>query len=351
MTMRRSLARYRYRRRLPAVDPLAGDSRPEISIVLATYNRSNVLKLAIESVLAQSFEDWELIVVGDACEDDTVEVVAAFGDPRIHYVDLTENAGDQSVPNSVGARLARGRYVAWLSHDDLWFPDHLATLRDLLIAGADMALAPYVRVEEIVSTERGEVAGRASLLWIAEEFQVEAGNVFPASTWLMSRRLLVRLGDWRPGPSVRYASSQEMLYRAWASGARIVIAATRTVIIVPSVITAGAYVDRRDDEQRLLSPVVLRGDREAVEALETPGGLVDEFGRPHRLSIQDAIGVPDRRRPPHRQWLRDHSDGIYWRSAKYVARLGIAPWEYAGYLVDLPRGGSLRQLRRRRGLG
>lgn len=348
--MRRSLARIRYRRALPTVPALPGDARPEISIVLATFNRSNVLAIAIETVLAQTFTDWELIVVGDACTDDTADVVAAFGDPRIHFVDLPQNLGDQSGPNSVGGRLARGRFVAWLSHDDLWFPDHLATLREVVLDGADLALAPYVRLEAIRPEGKAGIAGGASLTWIPDGFEVEAGTVYPASTWLMRRQLLARLGDWCPGRSVRYASSQELLYRAWSSGARIAVSRVRTAVIVPSVIAAGAYAGRHDAEQSLLKPLVLRGDRAAVEALETPGALFDENGRPHRLSIRAEIGVPERRRPPHRQWLRDHSDGIYWRSARHVARLGVAPWEYAGYLVDLPSGGSLRQLRSRRGL-
>jgi glycosyltransferase involved in cell wall biosynthesis len=68
---------------------------PRISVVTATYNRSNVLRYAIESVRAQGFQDWELIVVGDACTDDTSEVVAAFADPRIRFVNRAENAGEQ----------------------------------------------------------------------------------------------------------------------------------------------------------------------------------------------------------------------------------------------------------------
>ena len=82
---------------------------------------------AIASVRRSTITDWELIVVGDHCTDDTEAVVAGFADPRITWVNLPENAGEQSGPNNEGIRRARGRYLAFLNHDDLYFPDHLAT--------------------------------------------------------------------------------------------------------------------------------------------------------------------------------------------------------------------------------
>jgi glycosyltransferase involved in cell wall biosynthesis len=65
-------------------------SCPAISVVIATYNRSRALAHAIESVLGQTFTDWELIVVGDACTDDTAEIVARYveADPRVRFVNL-----------------------------------------------------------------------------------------------------------------------------------------------------------------------------------------------------------------------------------------------------------------------
>src|SRR5271166_2413327 len=79
----------------------------------------------VVSVILQTFTDWELLVMGDGCTDDSAEVVARFTDPRIRFVNLPERVGDQSGPNNEGARIARGRYIAYLNHDDLWFPDHI----------------------------------------------------------------------------------------------------------------------------------------------------------------------------------------------------------------------------------
>jgi hypothetical protein len=92
---------------------------------VAAYNRAEVLRFTLETVLWQTEQNWELWVVGDACTDETGAVVASFGDDRIQFVNLERNVGEQSGPNREGSRLARGRFVAYLGQDDLWLPDHL----------------------------------------------------------------------------------------------------------------------------------------------------------------------------------------------------------------------------------
>src|SRR5215216_5001189 len=104
--------------------PQAADL-PLVSVVTATYNYSSVLKYAIQSVLWQTYQNFELWVIGDACTDDSEAVVASFGDSRIHWVNLPENSGNQAVPNNEGIARARGKYIAYLGHDDLWYPNHL----------------------------------------------------------------------------------------------------------------------------------------------------------------------------------------------------------------------------------
>ncbi|OVE80458.1 hypothetical protein BVY01_00290 [bacterium I07] len=100
---------------------------PLVSIIVATYNRSNILYYALSSLIKSIFQEWECIVVGDACTDDTENVISSLGDSRIRFVNLKENFGEQSGPNNYGCELARGKYIAFLNHDDMWFPDHLTS--------------------------------------------------------------------------------------------------------------------------------------------------------------------------------------------------------------------------------
>jgi glycosyltransferase involved in cell wall biosynthesis len=101
---------------------------PLVSVIIATYNYSSVLRHAIRSVLGQTYPNLELLVVGDACTDDSEEVVATFGDPRVKWLNREENSGTQSGPNNTGLERAAGRYAAYLGHDDLWHPWHLAAV-------------------------------------------------------------------------------------------------------------------------------------------------------------------------------------------------------------------------------
>lgn len=107
-------------------------SSPLVTVLIATYNKSSTLRYAIESVLWQTFEDFELWVVGDGCTDDSEQVVTSFTDPRVNWCNLPVNTGYQSIPHNEGLRRANGEYIAYLNHDDIWMPNHLQVLVDCL---------------------------------------------------------------------------------------------------------------------------------------------------------------------------------------------------------------------------
>ncbi|MBV5345705.1 MAG: glycosyltransferase family 2 protein, partial [Rhodoferax sp.] len=115
---------------------------PTVSIIIASYNWSSVLHCAITSALRQTLKNFELIVVGDGCTDDSEAVVRSFSERRIQWRNLPFNSGSQSEPNNYGVSIARGRYIAYLGHDDLWHPTHLERLvRSAERTDADVAVS------------------------------------------------------------------------------------------------------------------------------------------------------------------------------------------------------------------
>lgn len=103
-------------------------SEPFFSVVIPVYNRADMLRAAVDSVLAQSERDFEIVVVDDGSKDHPERVLPA--DPRIRFF-AQENKGGGAARNS-GIDRARGRFVAFLDSDDVYLPSHLAAMRALL---------------------------------------------------------------------------------------------------------------------------------------------------------------------------------------------------------------------------
>jgi len=109
------------------------EQRPSISVIVPTYNRGNLLKDTITSILGQTFEGFELIVVDDGSTDNTRDIVNDVKDQRIKYMH-TENWGGPARPRNIGIRAGKGEFVALCDDDDIWYPDklrcQLAALKD-----------------------------------------------------------------------------------------------------------------------------------------------------------------------------------------------------------------------------
>lgn len=98
---------------------------PAISVVMPVYNVASFVADAIQSVLEQSFRDWELIIINDRSTDNSMEIVGRFHDPRIRVLEHPENRGVAGARNS-GIRAARADIIAFLDADDSWAADKLA---------------------------------------------------------------------------------------------------------------------------------------------------------------------------------------------------------------------------------
>ncbi|NVO32120.1 glycosyltransferase family 2 protein [Hymenobacter lapidiphilus] len=108
---------------------------PFFSIVIPTYNRAGFIARTLDTVQAQTFEAWEVLVVDDGSKDDTTEVVRPFlADARFHY--LPKENAERGAARNYGLARARGEYVIFLDSDDLFHPNHLATLHAAITAAA-----------------------------------------------------------------------------------------------------------------------------------------------------------------------------------------------------------------------
>jgi glycosyltransferase involved in cell wall biosynthesis len=133
---------------------------PAVSIILPTYNRAHVLPRAVRSVVAQSFEDWELVAVDDGSQDGTDALFADYAarlGPRWRGV-RQENAG-ASVARNRGLAEARGRWVAFLDSDDVWLPAKLSLqLATMTADGSGFCFTDYVFFDDDLAIASHELS-------------------------------------------------------------------------------------------------------------------------------------------------------------------------------------------------
>lgn len=213
---------------------------PLISIVMATYNRSGILRYSINSVIRQTYSNWELIVIGDHCTDDTQEVVASFRDPRITFINLPVRHGEQSAANNAGVEQAHGDVIAFLNHDDLWMESHLELCMNRLTeTGADLVYGLAMNIE---------TNDRLILVNSSFEGRYIPTLLVPATTWCLKRSLHAELNGWRSGYTLYNVPSQDFLFRAWKKKKKMVLVPELTSILIPSGFRKNSYLDTAGEE-------------------------------------------------------------------------------------------------------
>nr|WP_163969775.1 glycosyltransferase family 2 protein [Oceanobacillus halotolerans] len=123
---------------------------PLISIITPAYNAERFIRETIESVLAQTYSNWEMVIVDDCSTDKTVEYVKAYQqqDDRINLIVLEENQGS-AVARNTAMEHAKGRYIAFLDSDDLWYPEKLEKqLRFMQEKDVGFSFTQYIRMQE-----------------------------------------------------------------------------------------------------------------------------------------------------------------------------------------------------------
>ena len=104
---------------------------PEVSVIVPTYNRADILPRAIESVLDQTFSDFELLIIDDGSSDNTTEVVRSYNDSRIKYIRHETNRGQNEARNT-GVKNSNGRYISYLDSDDIFLSTYLEEVVEVL---------------------------------------------------------------------------------------------------------------------------------------------------------------------------------------------------------------------------
>lgn len=185
------------------------DPNPVVSVVVPTYNRADGLAVTIESVLAQTLTEFELIIVDDSSTDDTETVVSQYDDDRITYIRHEHNRGGSAARNT-GIDTARGKYVALLDSDDVWAPEKLERQIALLESRSDEWVAAYCGFERqrtgansrlralfdavLPPSERPGIEGGEEL--VAESLLLRGFSTGGSSTLLVRRDVVKRMGGF-----------------------------------------------------------------------------------------------------------------------------------------------------------
>ena len=130
-----------------------------VSIIMPNYNSEKYVKESIQSVLDQTYQNWELILVDDCSTDNSLEIVKSFGDDRIKIFQNETNSG-AAVSRNYALRMAEGKWIAFLDSDDLWSPEKLSLQIDFMVKNNyHFSYTPYSHIDENSNPLNVEVTG------------------------------------------------------------------------------------------------------------------------------------------------------------------------------------------------
>lgn len=189
---------------------------PLVSIVIPTYNRARDLERALTSVRAQSFRDWEALVIDNHSVDDTDEVVSAFGDPRIRLHKI-HNHGIIAASRNLGIERACGNFVAFLDSDDWWEPRKLAESVASLLGGADVVYHDLFSVKRADQKSFWRRARTRQLKRPAFDDLISNGTALTTSSVVMRRTVLQAIGGFTEDRSMIGMED----YDAWVRASKV----------------------------------------------------------------------------------------------------------------------------------
>lgn len=189
---------------------------PEVSVIIPAYNRAHTVDRAIQSILNQSYQDFEIIVVDDGSSDNTSQIISRLHHPSLRLLKHDTNRGAAAARNT-GIRAAQGSFIAFLDSDDEWLPNKLAIQVDALKNAPEKFQASCTAYYLIEGKEVYEYVPSLSTPWLKKLLM--GNDLGMGSTFLASKRILDRIGlldetllrhedwDW----FIRYAQEYELL--------------------------------------------------------------------------------------------------------------------------------------------
>ncbi|MEO1562353.1 MAG: glycosyltransferase family 2 protein [Pseudomonadota bacterium] len=214
---------------------------------MATYDRGRHIVPSISSVLEQSLQDFELLVIGDCVTDDTPNVIADFASLKIKWINLPERTGSQSEPNNRGIDEARGTYIAYLGHDDVWSPDHLTKLYEAYKSfDAEFVYSGVILHQSLESRRKPRTLGLRPFGLCTEEHHV------PPSGISHRRDVMHRISRWPEQGSVNRPIDIYFEIKAREAGLRFAATGNLTVHKFSAADRYLTYLDPSSDEQEML---------------------------------------------------------------------------------------------------
>ncbi len=224
------------------------NENPEVTVIIATYNSSRTLYYALKSLLNQDFQNFEAWVIGDACTDDSEKVVPSFSDKRLNWYNRESNSGSQGAPNNEGLKRAKGNFIAYLGHDDLWLPWHLSNLVSFIKkTNADLVhpLSAVFSPEGLSYTVGPPSTGRT----------YKNHFVFPSS-WLHNLDIIKDCGTWGDHFKLNRAVDMDFQRRVYLAGKQILFYPQLSLLKFPSLLWRIYAPDSKIPQSRYLNLII-----------------------------------------------------------------------------------------------
>jgi glycosyltransferase involved in cell wall biosynthesis len=172
---------------------------PEVSIILPTYNRGNLLERALESIRYQAFKDFEVVLINDGGSDIS-PIIKKFPDLKITYIQHEKNLGLSEARNS-GLKIAKGKYITYLDDDDEYYPNHLESLINYLDRSPDVKVAYSIAMYKY---QQKSIKGRQKSNKITARFfkfdeqQILINNLSPITCFCHLKECVKVVGGFNP---------------------------------------------------------------------------------------------------------------------------------------------------------